>query len=381
MTILYIGTDDRKTGAILSMLNLAREMARMGNRVLVVVPAKASVSGEDLSGLAVRYVRFGQWTHPLAGRMDIKRQVKRVIKYFFSLYAEFRIARLLKKERVDLVHINTSAAGVGAKSAKRQGKTLIWHIREFLEDDHGYWFNAPKKSLRLMAEADAVIAISDAVRNKFLPYFKPEQIKMVYNGIRTGDFLCKNPHALKKNPVVFLCVGRFLASKGQTEVIDACGALLRSGRESFELWLLGDGTPKMTEQITTRIETNGLSGKVRLLGFQQNVRAYMEKSDVVVVASRAEAFGRVTIEAMLSGNLVIGADTGGTAELIEDGVTGLLYRQGDGGDLCAVMSRVTDRPERFSGVVSAGQAFAAEHFSVEKNAREIDQIYKQRTNG
>jgi glycosyltransferase involved in cell wall biosynthesis len=69
--------------------------------------------------------------------------------------------------------------------------------------------------------------------------------------------------------------------------------------------------------------------------FTDNPHGCVAASDVALMCSRGEGFGRVTIEAMKVGRPVVGADSGGTAELIRDGWNGLLYRVGDAADLAA----------------------------------------------
>ncbi len=73
----------------------------------------------------------------------------------------------------------------------------------------------------------------------------------------------------------------------------------------------------------------GLKEEVTFLPYVNNLTELRENSDFALVCSRMEALGRVAIEAMLAGLPVIGADTGGTKELIgENEERGYLYRQG-----------------------------------------------------
>jgi hypothetical protein len=89
----------------------------------------------------------------------------------------------------------------------------------------------------------------------------------------------------------------------------------------------------------------------------------MNQADALLMCSRCEALGRVTIEAMLLGKAVIGANTGGTPELITNGVTGLLYQYGDIEDLKrAIRQLAADRALR-ARLGAAARAFAERQFA------------------
>ena len=73
------------------------------------------------------------------------------------------------------------------------------------------------------------------------------------------------------------------------------------------------------------IQKNNLSDKVEMLGYVNDPYAIHQKADAVLMCSKSEGMGRVTLEAMIFGNPVIGFNGGGTPELIEDGVDGFIY--------------------------------------------------------
>ena len=89
------------------------------------------------------------------------------IKYILrnKIYAR-GLAGILKKEHVDLVHINTVYSYFGAYAARKVNIPYVWHIREFLEEDQGNEFYFPKYMYKLMNRADLVIAISRSIYKK-----------------------------------------------------------------------------------------------------------------------------------------------------------------------------------------------------------------------
>ncbi|MFM9745581.1 glycosyltransferase, partial [Streptomyces brasiliscabiei] len=73
----------------------------------------------------------------------------------------------------------------------------------------------------------------------------------------------------------------------------------------------------------------GIESEVKLWGFSKNTEEFYQNNDVFIMGSVSEAFGRVTVEAMMNGMLVIGRNAGGTPEILDDGKFGLLFQTSD----------------------------------------------------
>ena len=97
----------------------------------------------------------------------------------------------------------------------------------------------------------------------------------------------------------------------------------------------------------------------------------MRSADVILVFSRSEAFGRVTIEAMIAGKPVIGARSGATAELIQNGVNGLLYSVGDPESLAAEIRYLHDNPKVADQLGKNARKWVEEHFSQDRYSEKI----------
>ena len=94
------------------------------------------------------------------------------------------------------------------------------------------------------------------------------------------------------------------------------------------------------------------------------------------MVSKAEAFGRVTVEAMLSGAFVIGSDSGATAELIKNNVNGFLYKQGSEKSLCEAIIKAITHPQETKAMARVAQENAKQIFTAENNARQIYEVYQ-----
>ena len=102
------------------------------------------------------------------------------------------------------------------------------------------------------------------------------------------------------------------------------------------------------------------------------------KADIVFMCSTNEAFGRVTVEGMMSGALVVGKDCAATSEIIDNGRTGILYK--DSKELVECIKYAIENKEESRKIAKNGQVFAKKLFTAEKNANKIIKIYKQLNN-
>lgn len=141
--------------------------------------------------------------------------------------------------------------------------------------------------------------------------------------------------------------------KGRKSCCGACGKLYRGGFSDFRLRFAGTYHESDRARLEAIAEEYGIRDKYELLGKRSDVDKLFECADIVFMCSQFEAFGRVTVEGMLSGALVIGADTGGTAEILQDGKTGYLYRQGDAESLCSVIQKAVQNRDAAAAVAAA----------------------------
>lgn len=116
---------------------------------------------------------------------------------------------------------------------------------------------------------------------------------------------------------------------------------------------------------------------ISYLGMVKDMPALRQKMDIELVCSVCEGFGRVTAEALMSSNPVIGADTGGTPELIQDGENGYLYHRGDVNDLAQKMKIFLDHPEKIRVLGDNGFAWSTTMFTQEKNVRGVEEVYAE----
>lgn len=162
------------------------------------------------------------------------------------------------------------------------------------------------------------------------------------------------------------------------DAVKAIEYLLENGVRNVHLRIVGyRGINKAEQELKSYIEEKGLKKNVELFDFTYDLIQYRSSSDIGLTCSRAEAFGRVTIENMMAGLLTIGADSGGTPELIEHGETGLLYEYGNYIQLAELIQYAMNNRETVRKIALEGQKNALQNFSIEKTAQNIKEIYDE----
>lgn len=156
-------------------------------------------------------------------------------------------------------------------------------------------------------------------------------------------------------------VARLQRWKGVHVFVDAV-ALAMKQHPALQAVVVGgahETEPGYIEELAARARQLGIESRIRFAGFQPNVPQWMQAMDVVVHASDREPFGMVVVEAMALGKPVIAGQSGGPAEIITDGVDGILAPYGDVAALGAAISRLLDDPELARRLGTAARVRAA----------------------
>jgi len=120
------------------------------------------------------------------------------------------------------------------------------------------------------------------------------------------------------------------------------------------------------QRLEQQAEALGVRSHLTFLGYVENPKSLIAAADLFLMCSKSEAFGRVTVEAMSVGCPIVGSHSGGTKEIVEEGVSGVLYNPGDPEDLAKKISDLL--PNRaLRKRLSSGGRKRAQEFEVERS--------------
>lgn len=241
-----------------------------------------------------------------------------------------KIINLINLINPSLICTRTSVINVGAIIAKLFNIPHVWWITEFGEIDHGFKYNQKTKERMKFIDdfSDYVIFNSKAVEEYYTKYIPKKKGEVIYYYMDIDYSKSLNetiPMVFEDKSILKLLVlGTIHEGKGQIDAVKAVEIIKNRGIKA-KLVLAGHCSENYIKKLKKYIEKKGLEESVEFLSFVNNPYPLIKAADIVLVCSRNEAFGRITIEAMLLGTPVIGTSSGGTKELIEDGKSGLLY--------------------------------------------------------
>lgn len=316
-------------GANKSLLNLIEGLESYPVEIQVVCPIEGQLTAY-LKDKNKKYhiVRFKSTKFKAGDKID---KLMAAAKWVANWGFLFQLKKIVKSQNIDFIHSNSSVIDVGVYLSKQTRKPHIWHIREFGEEDYGIKFFPNEKFFhKLLKKTDAIITISEALNKTRIPAFIPNSKKYVlYNGvISSSDIEINTIERLPALTFNFAIIGRLQPSKGQLDAIKAFNILKKKGYQNIRLFIAGDGEADYISKIQHFIDCENLVESVTLLGYLSKIDTLYQQTDVLLMCSKSEGMGRVTVEAMAKGIPVIGYKGGATPELIIHGESGFLYSEG-----------------------------------------------------
>jgi glycosyltransferase involved in cell wall biosynthesis len=332
------------------------------------------------AGISVEVLAMGERARGLRrdrvrpGRLPVKALVA-------SALHVGRLAHRLRQLGPDIVHTNSLKSAIyGGLAGRIAGIPVVWHVRDRIADD--YLPHAAVRLVRAVARRvpTAVIANSESTLNTL-------------TGLGNRSWVIPSPVApagrsrsRSGGPSMELRVGmlgRIAPWKGQHVFLEAFArAFPGNGGPGGAAQGIIVGAPLFGEEAYERelkefVASLALGGRIEFTGFVDDVAGCLEGLDILVHASVVpEPFGQVVVEGMAAGLPVVAACAGGPAEIIEDGVTGMLYASGDTAALAQVLRKLAEDPALRARLGEAARTEAAK-YTPEALAPKVMSVYRQ----
>jgi L-malate glycosyltransferase len=256
-------------------------------------------------------------------------------RYDFSVLK--KIASLIKKERISIVHTHGPRANLFTFFLKKR-INFKWITTVHSDPSKDFikggvkgkvftWLN-----MRILKEIDYFFAVSNRFKEMLVGFgLNPDKIYVIYNGISfEGTYkqkVFREDIGLTEEDFAIIMVARLHPIKGHELVFESIKNLKDEGITDIKLLLVGDGP--MNAELNKKVEELALSEHVLFLGFQKDVHSYLALSDVKLLASYSESFPLVILESARAETPVISTDVGGVKDLINDPSLGWVVPVGD----------------------------------------------------
>lgn len=375
-------------GGKIRVLHLIEHL-RIGGAERVVVNLVTALDGEKIESTVCHYRHRGL----LAGDLEKKGFsvvymekdfLSRPFSGFFrillfpvvlleSAVFVFRLRKLMKKMKADIVHSHIFSANLWGRIAALLAGGAAVVTTEHTKYIRDTSVKHAVLNRMLMPMTDRVVAISEEVARAVEEQQRVPRGRMavIPNGIPLPPRSAAGG-AEGGGPPVIASVGRLVPEKRHDILLEA---VKESAAEigGLQCWIVGDGPER--RKIEGLITGLGLQDTVQMLGERRDVPALFPRMTVVVNSSEREGLPLSLLEAMGAGIPVVATDAGGNREIVRDGETGFLVPSEDHGALARGICRlITDR-ELAREMAERARSLVEEKHSVEAAAKRYEALY------
>ena len=305
-------------------------------------------------------------------------------RHSFDLSIWPALRALVRERDIDIVHAHDYKTNVLALLLARNEKVVP------LSTAHGWTGQSARERVlyypidrRLLARFPCVIAVSGAIRRTLtLAGAVPERVRIVLNGIDASAFrrdrarraAVRAAMGIEPGEVVIGAVGRLEQQKRFDVLLEAV-AMLRQQHPALVVVIAGDGSLRSRLQIAASELGHGV--RCRFLGHADDVVAVHHAFDVFVQSSDYEGTSNAVLEAMALETPVVATRVGGTDEIIEDGVHGLLVPPGNPQALSEAINHTLINAVATAARVAAARGRIEHRLSFAARMEVVDRIYEE----
>jgi glycosyltransferase involved in cell wall biosynthesis len=320
-------------------------------------------------------------------------ELHREISPFRDARAVLKLARLIRRERPDILHTHTAKAGaVGRVAALLAGDArppIVVHtfhghvLRGYFDPVRTLGFRLLE---RWLARATTVlIAVSPEVRDDLvrLGVAPASKFAVIRLGIELSERLPdvdghrgRRTRALVGIPeraFVVGWIGRMTAVKRTDDVVRAMRLLVDRGVDAY-LCLVGDGPDR--EPLEKLAHELGIARRCLFVGYQEDVSGFYAAFDVLLLPSVNEGTPVSAIEALAAGRPVVATRVGGVPDVVVDGQDGFLVEPGDVDGLAERLASLAADPARRREMGEHGRNRVLPRYGVSRLIDDVDRLYR-----
>jgi len=277
---------------------------------------------------------------------------------------------------VDLIHTNNCVLDIGKEISDKYQIPHIWQLRE-----HGlkpfrfkpFRFNVIKYMTN--SPYTIFVAVSETTKAEWVRLGIPaDRILVSYDGVQPCDEM---PKRISTDKTRFVMCGAVSETKGVERVVKAIASLSAEQRKMLSLDLWGTVTPDYKKYMTDLIHDNGLENIVKLRGFTNNIWETLADYDVGINCTNFEAFGRCTVEYLMSGMPVLAANTGANTEIAKHKENGFVFERNSLNALKQGLLYFTEHIDEYREKAGTIRTDAISKFSADASSERLVEIFRK----
>jgi len=360
--ILIIENSPAVTGALKSIVRSSRECSNTFKFVFIL---PSGSKGKDLvlkNGFEVQELTM----------IEIRKNIFHLLAYIpMLLFNVVRLSAIIRRHKPYLI-VNNDFYNLLPAAYRFFGGSLpyVCYVR-FLPSK----FPAPLVRVWCKAHdifAREIVAVSEAVKKELI---LKKDIKVIYNELPAGEVVFSPP----SSNIILYCAN-YIHGKGQEHALESF-ALITQRYPQWKLRFAGGdmGLQKnidFKESLVARARKLGVDGQVEWLGFENDILALYTGACFTLNFSESESFSMTCLESMFYGRTVIATRSGGPAEIIDDGVTGLLVNLGDVESMSRAIEYLISHPKEREIMSRNAYKAVRDKFSMVNTAEKLRKLYE-----
>lgn len=297
-----------------------------------------------------------------------------------------QVKRLMQAEKVELVHAHGTRANSNVTWAARQlNLPLVYTV-------HGWSFHDnqsfPLKKLRVLGEkyltnkSSVNISVSNSVHETGKKYFSNYRSVIIPNGINQQKFDpsrslkdIRSELGISKDTILILFLARFTEQKQPLTMIRSfCKAAAQ--QSNLRLLMVGDG--ELKREADALVANSGMSDKIIMLPFRQDVPDILAAADIYVLPSLWEGLPLGLLEAMAMGKAVIASKADGTKEVIQHNINGIMVNvENLESEVSQAIIQLGNDATLRQRLGEAARATITNTYSAARMTRQVEEIYRR----
>ncbi|MFC2158616.1 glycosyltransferase family 4 protein [Acidobacteriota bacterium] len=373
--ILFVSHSAELNGAEHMLLDLigALDSKKYSSSLVIPCPGPLKTAAEAF-GCQVRIVPMkwaltewsNIWKQPLAWLLN-RSSVKHIVD-------------AVREDQADIVFSNSAANFCGALAARKAQLPHVWSIHENIygKQAHLRYFWGSRRLASKIAGSSCKVIVNSKVTGK--AFEGHSNVEIVYNGIpdppREGKTRLdlRSDLGLKQDNTILTVIGKIYKGKGQAEAVQAVERLLWR-IPGIKIMLIGDvRNRRYYRRIQKICEQKNMKDRVLFVGHVKDVLDYIRASDLLIIPSSVESFGRTAVEAMSVGTPVLALRAGGLTEIITEGKDGYFIEFKNPENIARAILSIFQAPALNDRLIQAALQTHRDNFSLEQHVSKIENI-------
>jgi glycosyltransferase involved in cell wall biosynthesis len=376
MRVCFFATDySLQGGAARLQIIIVRHLLACGHEAHVVLPKESELSEHYRQIGAHVHIIYWQHLRKLSDPLH-------VMKYLFWLAPTvFRVARIIRRHRIDLVHVNEILDFQGLLAARLAGVPGVVFVRSILDSA---LMNGILAAIATSL-ADAVACTSGAAYRMVFRSWRRKHLSVLYDGGPDYDMFDPDKAApirpeIPPGALIIGMVSKLVHNKGHLSFLDLARRLDALGFAHVHYVIVGgpvSGHEEYARVVEQRIQQYGLTGRVHMVGQQSDVAAWMAGMDILChLPSVQDTLPGVTMEAAAMGKPILGFISGGVPEQLTHPTSARLVPIGDIDALARNATELIENPRLRAEMGQSARQEVRSKFSIPSHLKQVDDLYE-----